>query len=763
MTDHAPRQSDPPDKTGPTVRGVVPVWNRPGDLIALLGDLAATKAQTADLALLIVDNGSDNSIQTQSAIAQAAAKVPFPVEFLRLPTNTGGSGGFNAGIRASLADHDPDFIWLVDSDVRLEPDTFEKMVGAIVRDKGIVGVGPEIADPATGELFETGGRIDRASGRLVAAMPNDDGGPIDYIAACCALVRADAVRRVGLLPDTFIHSDDVLWCLRLAKATSGRFEIATGARCRHPRFDRFKTWARYYEARNWVGVAAEARVGMLGRFRRAFREVALALEQSMIGCDDLAELHLRGLHDALAGQLVGKASPDRTRHSRIWPWHALDPAIRAIVPSAPSSAAAIAEIHTDAPVPRDRRPALGKLLRELGLETRRREAMPSRSFKQMVRGFVRLLVTSSNAIAVVNAKAPPHAWAAARVLLIVSPQGFRIHRVRPVDRLASLFNTAARSVRPLVGLTWSLPEPPPSEPIASTRPGERPSLSIIILTRNRIDQLLHTLAMLEQDEVGAQSEIIVVDNASTDGTPTRVRREFERVKVIPTGANLGVEGFNRGVEASTGDAVLILDDDAWPNPGALAGALDLLAERPDVAGIMLHRQHPRTNEHEWPFERIASRLPRWPDMGSGNIIRRSAWDAVGGYESGYFLYRNDTDLALKLLGAGYEVMFTPDLHVWHDSPISKTKTAPWLFRSTRNWVWLCKRHGRRGSGLLAILLGWLWAHKLAGFSPVKHWAALRGALAGLFTRAPKLESSTKPDGKALARLIRLKMGLRGGR
>jgi len=392
--------------------------------------------------------------------------------------------------------------------------------------------------------------------------------------------------------------------------------------------------------------------------------------------------------------------------------------------------------------------------------------MPSRSPKQMVRGFLRLLVTSPNAIAVVNAKAPPHAWAAGRVLVIVSPGGFRIHRVRPIDRLAALFNTATRCLRPMLSLTWSLPEPPPSEPIADAPPGPptpRPSLSIIILTRNRIDQLLHTLTMLEQDEIGAQSEIIVVDNASTDGTPTRVQREFERVRVIPTGANLGVEGFNRGVSASTGDAVLILDDDAWPNPGALAGALDLLAERPDVAGLMLHRQHPRTNEHEWPFERLASRLPRWPDMGSGNIIRRSAWDAVGGYESGYFLYRNDTDLALKLLGAGYDVVFTPDLAVWHDSPISKTKTSPWLFRSTRNWVWLCKRHGKSASGLTAILLGWLWAHKLAGLSPPKHWAALRGAMTGLFTRAPKLESSTKPDGKALARLIRLKMGLRGGR
>ena len=57
-------------------------------------------------------------------------------------------------------------------------------------------------------------------------------------------------------------------------------------------------------------------------------------------------------------------------------------------------------------------------------------------------------------------------------------------------------------------------------------------------------------------------------------------------------------------------------------------------------------------------------------------------------------------------------------------------------------------------------MGWLWAHKLASFAPSKHFAALRGMLAGVFTRAPKLEKAVKPDGKPLSRLIRLKLGLR---
>jgi len=743
----------------PVIEAVVPAWNNPKDVAALLTDLKTLDAQNADLRVLIVDNGSDISLASIPSVVQAAEASGLRITFHQLLTNRGGSGGFNAGIEQALARSNPDFIWLLDSDVRLTPATLRELLAVIEPDPDMVAVGPAVVDPATGKVYECGSRLNRRTGMLEMAQPSDEGGPIDYLAALCALVRAPAIRQAGLMPDTFIHSDDVMFFQRLTQTAGGHIGVAPKAFCSHP-WGKFKTWARYYEARNWIGALRLARVGPLGRFTRAMREIALAIEQTMVGSDDLARLHLNGLKDAAAGQLTGRPAPERTTFSRFWPWHALDPALRAIMPSAPASAAGIAELHSDAPVPRSRRPAIGKLFRDVGLELKQRPPEPNRSLRQALRGFIRLIVTPSNAIAVVHARAHPHAWAAGRILLVATPTGFRIHRLRSLDRLAALTGLLVSSIRPVFLLTFFPPDAPPAEPISPIVPGARPTLSVIILTRDRIEKLSHTLRMLEADDVGKDCEIVVVDNASTDGTPATLQREFPRVKVIPTGSNLGVEGFNRGVAASSGEAVLILDDDAWPDAGSLAGALDLLARRPSAAAVTLHRQHPRTNEYEWPFAHLTSRTPRWPDMGPGNIIRRSAWDAVGGYEAGYFLYRNDTDLALKLLGAGYEVLFTPDCKVWHDSPIARTKTAKWLFRSTRNWVWLARRHGRRGSGLVAILMGWIWAHKLAGLSPAKHFATLRGLLAGLFTRAPKLEKSVKPDGKALKRLVQLKLGLR---
>ena len=759
MTNPDPDHAATKGHRKPVIEAVVPAWNNPKDVTALLTDLKALDTQNADLRVLIVDNGSDISLASTPSVVQAAEASGLRITFHQLLTNRGGSGGFNAGIEQALARSNPDFIWLLDSDVRLTPATLRELLAVIEPDPDMVAVGPAVVDPATGKLYECGSRLSRRTGMLEMAKPNDKGGPIDYLAALCALVRAPAIRQTGLMPDTFIHSDDVMFFQRLTQATNGHIGVAPKAFCSHP-WGKFKTWARYYEARNWIGALRLARVGPIGRFTRAMREMALAIEQTMVGSDDLARLHLNGLRDAAAGQLMGKAPTDRTAFSRFWPWHALDPALRAIMPSAPASAAGVAELHSDAPVPRAKRPAIGKLFREVGLELRQRPPEPNRSLRQALRGFIRLVITPSNAIAVVHARAHPHAWAAGRILLVATPTGFRIHRLRSIDRLAALLGLLLSSIRPVLMLTFFPPDAPPAEPISPIVPGARPSLSVIILTRDRIEKLSHTLRMLEADDVGKDCEIVVVDNASTDGTPAAIQREFPRVKVIPTGSNLGVEGFNRGVAASSGEAVLILDDDAWPDTGALAGALDLLARRPSAAAVTLHRQHPRTNEYEWPFARLTSRTPRWPDMGPGNIIRRNAWDAVGGYEAGYFLYRNDTDLALKLLGAGYEVLFTPDCKVWHDSPIARTKTAKWLFRSTRNWVWLARRHGRRGSGLVAILMGWIWAHKLAGLSPAKHLATIRGLLAGLFTRAPKLESAVKPDGRALKRLVLLKLGLR---
>ena len=137
-------------------------------------------------------------------------------------------------------------------------------------------------------------------------------------------------------------------------------------------------------------------------------------------------------------------------------------------------------------------------------------------------------------------------------------------------------------------------------------------------------------------------------------------------------------------------------------------------------------------------------------MGCGNLVRRTAWDRVGGYEESFFLYRNDTDLALKLLGAGWGVWFDPTLVAWHDSPASAAKSLRWFETATRNWVWVCRRHGGALGCAAGVVMGWAWAHRLAGGSLKAHARVLRGAWQGVSQKPAAVPAGTTRE---LGRLL----------
>jgi GT2 family glycosyltransferase len=298
--------------------------------------------------------------------------------------------------------------------------------------------------------------------------------------------------------------------------------------------------------------------------------------------------------------------------------------------------------------------------------------------------------------------------------------------------------------------------------------GELPSISVVVLSFNRKDALRHTLTQVFSQQWARTSQVIVVDNASSDASAEMVQAEFSQVKLIALRTNVLIEGFNIGAREATSELLLILDDDSWPQVGAVEAACEYMRKHPSTVGVMLHRKHPKTQHYEWPFEALtlAGVQTQWPDMGCGNFYRTRAWQAVGGYEQKYELYRNDTDIALKLLASGGDVVFCKDWLVWHDSKIASRKSDKWLWLSTRNWVWMAKRHAKGTLLVRGVLLGWLHAHRLAGLRPSGHWATLRGALRGVCTRAPELPKSLQDAASraraagAYRKLLELKMKLR---
>ncbi len=778
------------------VAAVVPCFNRPDDLTTLATDLAACALEAEvgrrgdrgaaaaervriELSVVIVDNASAQPLEAPDLGSKIGVRV------VRLAVNTGGSGGYNAGMAMALACVDeqngcgPEYLWLVDSDARVEPDTLAKLLGAMETDDSLVALGPVLRDTESGEVQEVGGKFDRLRGRYSAlhervpepARGDDADGceglrTVDcaYVAACCVLVRAGTVRRVGLMPEVFLNADDVEWCMRLAREGGGRVAVLVDAVASHPRFDRFSTLPRYFGARNAFGPIDALGLGWKVRFRRAAREVLRAVNQELMGRSDIVALHMRGLRDAVRGLVSGLPS-DLPKTEGMRPFDTLAEAL-------PETGARDGGLLIDwsKELSAADRVCVLEALQARGYDTEKASRAPTRSIAAMLR---RAVAGPRFGVAIVPAKGSPAHWFVGRTMIECAGGGFVVRRVSRFGAMARCVGImvrggwyslrlgvrgARRSVLPGVEAAAAL------APVERT-PGEIGSLgmSVVVLSYNRKEALLETLTRLRggEDCTGSASdaEVIVVDNASTDGSAGAVREHMPWVTLLTRDGNEAIAGFNRGVEAATGELVLILDDDARPDPKAITQAVELLGARPDLGAVTLVPVHPKTGKSEWPFaDRMTSPCDDWPVMGCCNLVRRSVWRAVGGYEERFFLYRNDTDLAMKILGAGLGVHCNPAWRCEHDSPAAARKSARWCRLATRNWIWLARRHGRGMSGMIGALAGWAWAHKLSGFSASRQWATLCGAAEGWGTPKPPLPRSVRPDGRAWRRLMRLRWG-----
>ena len=99
-----------------------------------------------------------------------------------------------------------------------------------------------------------------------------------------------------------------------------------------------------------------------------------------------------------------------------------------------------------------------------------------------------------------------------------------------------------------------------------------PLVTINILSYNRKDELRITLQkVFEQDYKNI--EVVVVDNASTDGAPEMVEQDFPQVKLIRLKKNIGIAGWNEGFKAAKGEYVLVLDDDSYPLNNSIENGL----------------------------------------------------------------------------------------------------------------------------------------------------------------------------------------------
>ena len=183
--------------------------------------------------------------------------------------------------------------------------------------------------------------------------------------------------------------------------------------------------------------------------------------------------------------------------------------------------------------------------------------------------------------------------------------------------------------------------------------------------------------------------LVVVDNASTDGSEQIVTRKYgadRRLAVVANESNLGfAEGCNLGASRANGDYVIFLNNDTEVDRGAIGALVAALKENPSIGAaqsrLLMMTDKKRLDSTGdilstigWPYSRgryeidqgqYDSQRDVFSARGAAMIVRKGVFDEVGGFDSDYFMYYEDLDLSWRIRLRGYTIVFVPESVVYH--------------------------------------------------------------------------------------------------
>jgi GT2 family glycosyltransferase len=258
-----------------------------------------------------------------------------------------------------------------------------------------------------------------------------------------------------------------------------------------------------------------------------------------------------------------------------------------------------------------------------------------------------------------------------------------------------------------------------------------PPVTVSILNYQRRDTL--RLAIAEAVKQDYQPlEVVVVDNGSTDGSAGMVAHEFPEVRLIRLPDNVGCAARNDGVAAAKGEIVVTIDNDVLlASRDAVRRAVDVFARHPtagcvnfailDQAGNVSLRDwcHPR----DW--RRFAGTEFQTDYVLEGaSAFRREAFERAGGYWAPFFLGHEGLDLALRMIDAGYDLVYSPTVAVHHLVSGEARPSSRIFYTFTRNAIWVALRHHRPASAIRMI------ARSMA----LMAFSSLRAGHSGAFVR-----------------------------
>lgn len=250
-------------------------------------------------------------------------------------------------------------------------------------------------------------------------------------------------------------------------------------------------------------------------------------------------------------------------------------------------------------------------------------------------------------------------------------------------------------------------------PAAGDRLHRADDVTVVVMTRNRRDDLLRTLRRLTA--LPERPHVLVVDNGSDDGTAAAVRAAHADVQVMALDHNAGVAARNAAARAADTPYIAFNDDDSWWAPGALPRAAAVLDRHPRIAAVTAHIVvEPDGRDDPTSLEMRDSPVSGDPDLpGIGVLgflacavaVRRDAFLAVGGFDERLHFSGEEELLAIDLAAAGWELRYVPEIRV-HHQPSPARDTAWRLRRGVRNALWT------------------LWLRRPAGSAVRRSWRLL---------------------------------------
>jgi GT2 family glycosyltransferase len=256
-------------------------------------------------------------------------------------------------------------------------------------------------------------------------------------------------------------------------------------------------------------------------------------------------------------------------------------------------------------------------------------------------------------------------------------------------------------------------------------------VSVVVVTYNSRDVVGRCIESVRAHTRGVSYELIVVDNASPDGTGAEVARAYPDVRVLHRARNDGLSAaINDGVAASCGTYIASLNPDVRFGDDVLATLAGYLREHPDVGVVA-----PQLRDDDGALQLSCRAFPGYSTAlfsryslltrllpgnrfsrrylmsdtdhdavrdvdwvsGAALMLPRAVFDAVGGWDAGFFMFSEDVDLCRRVHDAGYRVVYNPNAVVRHTIGVSRHPTARLIVERHRSMWRYYRKHMRRNA------------------------------------------------------------------